>query len=85
MKLFLLTLTALITGMLMAACGPKDTNKPELVGPTLEEIIAEPYDADTATYDEITGERLDSTGVDPEAAEAIGEHAADHDHEGHTH
>ena len=42
----------------MAACGPKDTNKPELVGPTLEEIIAEPYDADTATYDETTGERL---------------------------
>ena len=57
MKLFLLTLTALITGTLMA-CGSQDTNKPELVGPTLEEIIAEPYDADTATYDETTGERL---------------------------
>ena len=53
----------------MAACGPKDTNKPELIGPeplSLEEIIAEPYDADTATYDETTGERLD-------------------DHEGHSH
>ena len=62
MKLFLLTLTALITGMLMAACGPKDNNKPALIGPeqlTLEEIIAEPYDADTAAYDETTGERLD--------------------------
>ena len=58
MKLFLLTATALITGMLMAACGPKDTNKPELIGPTLEEVIAEPYDADTATYDETTGEPL---------------------------
>ena len=69
MKLFLLTATALITGTLMAACGPKDTNKPELIGPeplTLEEIIAEPYDADTATYDETTGERLD-------------------DHQGHSH
>ena len=46
----------------MAACGPKDTNKPALIGPeqlTLEEIIAEPYDADTAAYDETTGERLD--------------------------
>ena len=59
MKLFLLTTTALIAGTLMAACGAKDTRKPELVGPTLEEIIAEPYDADTATYDETTGERLD--------------------------
>jgi len=58
MKLFLLTATALITGTLLAACGPKDTNKPPVVGPTLEEIIAEPYDADTATYDETTGERL---------------------------
>ena len=46
MKLFLLTATALITGMLMAACGPKDTNKPELIGPSIEEIIAEPYTAD---------------------------------------
>ena len=55
MKLFLLTLTALITGMLMAACGPKDTNKPALIGPEqteLDQIIAEPYSADTATYDE---------------------------------
>ena len=49
MKLFLLTLTALITGMLMAACGPKDTNKPALIGPEqteLDQIIAEPYNAD---------------------------------------
>ena len=49
MKLFLLTLTALITGMLMAACGPKDTNKPALIGPEqteLDQIIAEPYTAD---------------------------------------
>ena len=62
MKRFLLATTALIVGTLMAACGAKDTNKPELVGPeplSLEEIIAEPYDADTATYDETTGERLD--------------------------
>ena len=49
MKLFVLTLTALITGMLMAACGPKDTNKPALIGPEqteLDQIIAEPYNAD---------------------------------------
>ena len=66
MKLFLLTATALITGMLMAACGPKDTNKPPVAdeiifddGQTYEEVITEPYTADTATYDETTGERLD--------------------------
>lgn len=53
MKLFLLTATALITGTLMAACGPKDTNKPpvseEIIfddGQTYEEVIAEPYTAD---------------------------------------
>ena len=53
MKLFLLTATALITGTLMAACGPKDTNKPpvseEIIfddGRTYEEVIAEPYTAD---------------------------------------
>ena len=53
MKLFLLTATALITGTLMAACGPKDTNKPPLSeeiifddGQTYEEVIAEPYTAD---------------------------------------
>ena len=55
----------------MAACGPKDTNKPPLVGPTsesgivfedgqtYEEVISEPYTADTATYDETTGERIE--------------------------
>jgi hypothetical protein len=53
MKLFLLTATALITGTLMAACGPKDTNKPPLSeeiifddGQTYEEVISEPYTAD---------------------------------------
>ena len=53
MKLFLLTATALITGTLMAACGPKDTNKPpvseEIIfddGQTYEEVISEPYTAD---------------------------------------
>ena len=53
MKLFLLTATALITGMLMAACGPKDTNKPPVAdeiifddGRTYEEVISEPYTAD---------------------------------------
>ena len=33
----------------MAACGPKDTNKPALIGPEqteLDQIIAEPYTAD---------------------------------------
>jgi hypothetical protein len=52
MKLFLLTLTALIAGTLMA-CGPKDTNKPPLSeeiifddGRTYEEVISEPYAAD---------------------------------------
>ena len=33
----------------MAACGPKDTNKPALIGPEqteLDQIIAEPYNAD---------------------------------------
>ena len=52
----------LCVGSILIACSPKDTNKPELIGPeplSLEEIIAEPYDADTATYDETTGERLD--------------------------
>ena len=55
MKLFLLTAIALITGTLMAACGPKDTNKPELIGPeplSLEEIIAEPYTADQVPDEE---------------------------------
>ena len=53
MKLFLLTATALITGTLMAACGPKDTNKPPLSeeiifddGRTYEEVISELYTAD---------------------------------------
>ena len=44
MKLFLLTATALITGTLMAACGPK--SEPEIIfddGRTYEEVIAEPY------------------------------------------
>ena len=61
MKLFLLTLTALITGMLMA-CSSTPKSESGVVfddGRTYEEIIAEPYDADTATYDETTGERLD--------------------------
>ena len=60
MKLFLLTLTALITGTLMAACGPKSESSIVFEdGRTYEEVIAEPYTADTATYDETTGERLD--------------------------
>ena len=53
MKLFLLTVTALITGTLLAACGPKDTNKPPVAdeiifddGQTYEEVISEPYTAD---------------------------------------
>ena len=53
MKLFLLTATALITGTLMAACGPQDTNKPPVAdeiifddGQTYEEVISEPYTAD---------------------------------------
>ena len=59
MKLFLLTATALITGTLMAACGPKDTNKPpvseEIIfddGQTYEEVIAEPYTADQVEDEE---------------------------------
>ena len=49
MKLFLLTLTALITGTLMAACGSKPEAEPEIIfddGQTYEEVISEPYTAD---------------------------------------
>ena len=44
MKLFLLTLTALITGTLITACGSKP--EAEIIfddGRTYEEVITEPY------------------------------------------
>ena len=48
MKLFLLTLTALITGTLMA-CSSTPEAEPEIIfddGQTYEEVISEPYAAD---------------------------------------
>ena len=67
MKLFLLTATAFITGTLMAACGPKDTNKP----PVADEIIFD----DGQTYEEVISEPYNPTGLEPE------EDHSDHDHE----
>ena len=54
MKLFLLTLTALITGMLMA-CSSTPKSESGVVfddGRTYEEIIAEPYTADQMPEEE---------------------------------
>ena len=51
----------------MAACGPKDTNKP----PVADEIIFD----DGRTYEEVISEPYNPTGLEPE------EDHSDHDHE----
>ena len=59
MKLFLLTLTALITGTLMA-CSSTPKSESGIVfedGRTYEEIIAEPYTADQFPDEEVVFER----------------------------